>query len=62
MRKITGSEFWQHVMEAKIDVHPSIVGKYPYTSIFKTRDGVEVGRIVSTVINDEKVTEYFWTE
>lgn len=46
MKKVSKKEFWDHIN--KLDVHPSIVGPFPYTSIFKHRDGRETGKIVET--------------
>ena len=33
------------------DVIVTVTGNYPYTDIFKTRDGREVGRIVGGKVN-----------
>jgi hypothetical protein len=41
---VTSEEFFKVI--GPLDVHPEIIGKYPYTSIFKSRQGIEVGRIV----------------
>jgi len=41
-REVTKDEFYAAMNQ---NVHPTPVGKYPYTSIFKTPDGREVGRI-----------------
>lgn len=46
MRQVTEEEFYHIVNANKLDVCPQIVGKYPYTSIFKYRDGREFGRVV----------------
>jgi hypothetical protein len=44
MREVTREVFHQAVLT--LNVHPSIVGNWPYTSIFKTPSGQERGRIV----------------
>lgn len=50
-REVTKTEFWKHVGHR--NVHPRIVGKYPYTSIFESLDGGhrEYGRIVSELVD-----------
>lgn len=42
-RQVTRCEFF--AMIGPQNVHPQIMGPYPYTSIFKTPNGLEVGRI-----------------
>ena len=44
MRETTKDEFFKFI--SPLNVHPSIEGKFPYTSIFKTPSGIERGRIV----------------
>lgn len=44
-REVSKDEFYAVV--GPQDVHPDIVGDYPFTAIFKTRHRVEVGRIDS---------------
>jgi len=45
MQEVTHEEFFRTI--GKYDCHPEIVGKYPYTSIFRMRNsGKEVGRKV----------------
>ena len=43
MKQVTKDQFYAAM---RGDVHPSMVGPYPYTSSFRTRMGTEVGRIV----------------
>ena len=43
MREVTREEFHKTVLT--LNVHPQIVGNWPYTSIFKTPSGQEKGRI-----------------
>ncbi|WP_397570631.1 hypothetical protein [Schlesneria sp. T3-172] len=38
--------FFEAICAMTIDVHPRIEGPYPYTSIFETKNHIEVGRIV----------------
>lgn len=44
MREVTKDEFFVGI--GNRDVHPEIVGNFPYTAIFRTKARVEVGRIV----------------
>lgn len=44
MQTVTQDEFYRRL--STLDVHPRLEGKYPYTSVFRYRDGREVGRIV----------------
>jgi hypothetical protein len=46
MKKVSKKEFFEYINP--LDVHPKIVGNFPYTSIFETRSRQEVGRIVET--------------
>jgi hypothetical protein len=46
-REVSKEEFFAFV--GKLDVHPTPVGNWPYTSIFKDRAGVERGRIVNFI-------------
>lgn len=44
-REVPEDEFFKAI--GPLDVHPKIVdGKWPWVSIFQTRNGREVGRIV----------------
>ena len=43
MLEVTREEFHKTVLT--LNVHPQIVGNWPYTSIFKTPSGQEKGRI-----------------
>ena len=45
MREVTQEQFYAGL--DNLDCHPEIVGRYPYTSIFRMQDGTrrEVGRI-----------------
>lgn len=45
--EVTRKEFFQKI--GKLDVHPSIVGSYPYTAIWKTPSGVERGKTVDYI-------------
>jgi len=42
-REVTMDEFYSVV--GPQDVHPHITGNYPFTSVYKTRTGREVGRV-----------------
>lgn len=46
VKEVSEKEFFKTI--GKLDVHPTAVGKWPYTSLFKNRSGVIVGRIVAT--------------
>jgi hypothetical protein len=47
MEQVTKTAFFAAI--GKQNVHPSIVGNWPYTSVFKTPGGHVVGQIVSVV-------------
>lgn len=60
MKEVTQKEFFDTV--GPRDVHPEIVGSWPYTSIFRTRSGrYEVGRIVQEIPQGKglPVSRYF---
>ncbi len=44
--EVTESEFWE-VIRA-LNVHPHVMGVYPYSVVLKTESGKEVGKIVDT--------------
>ena len=44
--EVSRDKFWLSIYGGELDVHPSIEGAYPYTSIFRFRNHVEHGRIV----------------
>lgn len=46
MKEVTQQEFYDVI--GKKDVHPSVVGQYPYTSEFKTPMGTVVGKVVGS--------------
>lgn len=46
MKEVSEREFYAFV--GPLDVSPMPVGDFPYTSIFKTRSGNEVARIVES--------------
>jgi len=45
-KEVTESEYWKVIRE--LHVHPHVVGAYPYSVVFKTESGKEVGKIVET--------------
>lgn len=47
MREVSKDEFFATV--GQMNVHPRIVGDYPYTSRFCSPDGIEYGRIVNAL-------------
>ena len=51
MREVTEQEFFKTI--GQLNCHPRPVGTWPYTSEFRTPNGVEVGRIVNTVEEGE---------
>ena len=53
MERVSKGEFYKII--GPLDVVLTTVGNYPYTTIFKLRNGKEVGRSVS-----EFTTEYRW--
>jgi hypothetical protein len=46
-REVSRDEFFEVIN--KLDVHPTPIGRYPYTSLFKMRDGRVVAKIVDTL-------------
>ena len=59
MKNVTDAQFWDTVMTGRLNVHPSIVGNYPYTSVFKFPNGREHGRIVN-IREDGRNTDHFF--
>jgi hypothetical protein len=55
MVAVTKEKFYSVI--GPLDVTLSVRGSYPYTTIFQTRSGVEVGRGVGKGSNEEN--EYF---
>ena len=54
MQEVTEQQFWEHIRSLKVNVHPEVVGPYPYTDIFRdvgTRE--EHGRIVEKILDDD---------
>lgn len=43
-RKVSREEFFEKI--SNLDIHPFIQGKFPYTSIWKNRDGIILGKSV----------------
>jgi hypothetical protein len=64
MRKVTQDEFYAHI--GPLDVHPSIrPGPWPYTSDWKLRSGLIVGKSVAVYINGKNGltrNEYYLSE
>lgn len=49
LREVSKEEFWGFIKTATFDIVSSIErGPYPYTSLFKTRNGGLVGKIVES--------------
>ena len=44
--EVTEQAFWDKIKA--LDVHPTPIGRFPYTSVFRHRNGIEVGRSVPT--------------
>lgn len=43
-----------------LDVTLSVIGNYPYTTVFKLRNGTEIGRDIDSLNDDgEMVTRYY---
>jgi len=51
MKEVTKEEFYGAI--GKLNCIPDPQGKYPYTSVYKTPDGKEVGRVVKTLENGQ---------
>lgn len=54
MREVTKDEFFADI--GKRNVHPTPTGDWPYTSIFKTPEGHERGRIVDYLPEGQALT------
>ena len=50
MKEVTKEAFYEKIYKGNLNVHPYVVGKYPYTSIFKFSDGREFGRAVEAYL------------
>ncbi len=57
MTKVSKEMFFRTV--GQLDVVLSSIGNFPYTTIFKLRNGVEKGRIVD--LGDNKGSDYYIT-
>ena len=57
MKEVTKEAFFKVINQ--FDVHPQPVGRYPYTSIWKTRVGLEVGRTVDTEQGGMVASKYY---
>ncbi len=57
MEKVSKKQFWDGIYKGNLNVHPSLEGNYPYTSIFKFPDRREYGRIVETAIEGKHPPE-----
>jgi len=47
MREVTRDEFYNAIRD--MNVHPRIVGRFPYTSLFLMPSGYEVGFVVGSL-------------
>ncbi len=52
LKEVTYEKF--HATVGQMDVHPKVVGSYPYTSEFRDRWGRERGRVVDYHPNGHK--------
>jgi hypothetical protein len=64
MKQVTKEQFWQRITRATFDILSSVEpGPYPYTSVFKTRDGLCVGKIIDRYANPAQpwpvISDYF---
>lgn len=61
MWKVSKEAFYKPIYDKRLDVHPSIVTSFPYTSIWKfTRNGGTVyGKTVDVVEGGTVRTEYY---
>jgi hypothetical protein len=56
MKQVSREQFWQRITRATFDILSSVEpGPYPYTSAFKTRDGLCVGKIIARYENPGKL-------
>lgn len=42
-----------------LDVHPKIIGEFPYTSLFKNKNGAVKGIAVDSKVNGLLITRYY---
>ncbi len=62
MRQVTKKEFYDKVYDGKHNVHPSIIGKWPYTShwiYLNNPHGPLFGKTVERLEGGLIVTDYF---
>lgn len=43
MKQVSEKEFYEKIKKGNLDVILSVQGKYPYKTIFKFRNGIEMG-------------------
>lgn len=58
--RVNSEQFWRVI--APLDVHPKMLGQYPYLSVFETPDGKERGRIEASFVAGRVVNTYYLTE
>lgn len=56
MTEVTKDVFYKTI--GRLNVHPSVQGPYPYTSIFRTIDGIERGRVIDSEDGGTKKSRY----
>lgn len=62
MEKVTKEHFFAEIREKKLDVCPRPIGKYPFTSEFRFRNGVVWGIVKPTERDPKKYPDYPWYE
>lgn len=46
MQEVTKEEFYRAIYEGNLNVHPTVEGRYPFTSVFKFPSGRVFGKVV----------------
>lgn len=62
MRQVSRDEFLKPIFARGLDVHPSIISNFPYTSIWqfhRQMGSPAYGKTVDRVERGQTVTEYF---
>ncbi|WP_418169063.1 hypothetical protein [Alistipes putredinis] len=58
MKEVTKKEFYKIIYDNKLDVRPVPMGNYPYTTIWKLKDGRIWGKTEPTDIDYKKFPKY----
>lgn len=62
MRKVTKDEFYEAIYSGRLNVHPHVATRYPYTSVWKYLDNsfkTPFGKTVDKEVGGMTVTDYY---